>query len=361
MPQPGTTYGAGNFWNQQDQANIFATLDWESNTPSFDGGGSSDPSPVLDNGGQVFFDTFSAPDYQQVAPSARAVGSTASHGNLSQHPGTFDGGNENTSPTRLSANLVSSYSRDAALTKPSPKQKRTIPHDFEVFLPPQISGAQASPSNLQQQHQEPNTSLISRESPSQDAALRPAQQTYTQLSRQNSISGAGGLTSPLSEARIYNRPKSQIKSPTVPPPAQKQREYNKSRPRARQMFSNQNTFQPNDEEEVRRLHLGHMSNRAEPVDSSMSIQSRGAHDYTKSDNAEDDSRLGVSRSEADMGHGAVPGVVRSSDNADQELDVAKGTLPAGKGFLIQVGSETFKLSGASIMSDGQQTFPTNRL
>ena len=33
-----------------------------------------------------------------------------------------------------------------------------------------------------------------------------------------------------------------------------------------------------------------------------------------------------------------------------------GSLPAEKGFPIQIGSELFRLSGASIMSDGVQTF-----
>ena len=36
----------------------------------------------------------------------------------------------------------------------------------------------------------------------------------------------------------------------------------------------------------------------------------------------------------------------------------KGSLPAEKGFPIQIGSELFRLSGASIMSDGQSSCPT---
>jgi hypothetical protein len=36
------------------------------------------------------------------------------------------------------------------------------------------------------------------------------------------------------------------------------------------------------------------------------------------------------------------------------------TLPAEKGFPIQIGSELFRLSGASIMSDGQSPFHHNR-
>lgn len=355
MPQTGQTYGAANSWNQQDQVDVFATLDWEPNTTSFDDGGSSDPSPVNDSGGQLFFDAFSAPDYQAIAPSARAVGSTASHGNTSHnHHEIVEGGNKNTSPIRYSANPVTSYSRDAALTKPSPKQKRTVPHDFEVFLPPQTADTQASTGIPQQQYQGPEAGLSSRESPLQNATPRPAQHTYTQTSRPNSIPGARGLNNPATEASTYNHPRPQFKSPPAPPRAQKQREYNKRRPLARQIYSNRNTFQPNDEEEVRRKHFAHMSNRDESVDSSTSLQSRGAHDYTETDNAEDDARFGVLREEADMGHGPVPGVMRSSDNGNQEPDVANGTLPAGKGFLIQVGSETFKLSGASIMSDGEQ-------
>ena len=41
--------------------------------------------------------------------------------------------------------------------------------------------------------------------------------------------------------------------------------------------------------------------------------------------------------------------IRSNTN---DRDPDKGTLPKEKGFSVQIGSELFRLSGASIMSDG---------
>ncbi|KAL8637043.1 MAG: hypothetical protein Q9228_005641 [Teloschistes exilis] len=49
----------------------------------------------------------------------------------------------------------------------------------------------------------------------------------------------------------------------------------------------------------------------------------------------------------------VPGVVRAGSERDG------GSLPDEKGFSIQVGSELYKLSGASIMSDGYLITPTD--
>ena len=50
------------------------------------------------------------------------------------------------------------------------------------------------------------------------------------------------------------------------------------------------------------------------------------------------------------GAGEPPSVLRQRTSENQE-NGAQG-LPSGKGFPIQVGSELFRLSGASIMSDG---------
>ncbi|KAL8671920.1 MAG: hypothetical protein Q9168_003595 [Polycauliona sp. 1 TL-2023] len=46
-----------------------------------------------------------------------------------------------------------------------------------------------------------------------------------------------------------------------------------------------------------------------------------------------------------------PGLVRSTASLSSQQDIS--TLPDEKGFSIQIGSELFKLSGASIMSDGR--------
>ena len=51
---------------------------------------------------------------------------------------------------------------------------------------------------------------------------------------------------------------------------------------------------------------------------------------------------------------------RSSVSKNARLDAFQdgtGSLPAEKGFPIQIGSELFRLSGASIMSDGLRAFP----
>ncbi len=58
-----------------------------------------------------------------------------------------------------------------------------------------------------------------------------------------------------------------------------------------------------------------------------------------------------SLTQENRGAGRTPGVLRT----EQGNDATNGqfALPPGKGFPIQIGSELFRLSGASIMSDGQ--------
>lgn len=51
------------------------------------------------------------------------------------------------------------------------------------------------------------------------------------------------------------------------------------------------------------------------------------------------------------GHTKIPGVVRTGDA--NLLRNGQPTLPAEKAFAIQIGSRQFRLSGASIMSDGE--------
>ncbi|KAL8817926.1 MAG: hypothetical protein Q9223_003332 [Gallowayella weberi] len=77
--------------------------------------------------------------------------------------------------------------------------------------------------------------------------------------------------------------------------------------------------------------------------SSRSVQSPSSFDFSKLDQLE-----------------AVinaPGMVRSEASNRSQQD--SSTLPDEKGFSIQVGSELFKLSGASIMSDGYLITPTD--
>lgn len=71
--------------------------------------------------------------------------------------------------------------------------------------------------------------------------------------------------------------------------------------------------------------------------STRSVQSLASFDFSKLD------RLDESIN--------TPGIVRSAASNSSQQDLP--TLPDEKGFSIQIGSELFKLSGASIMSDGR--------
>ena len=53
---------------------------------------------------------------------------------------------------------------------------------------------------------------------------------------------------------------------------------------------------------------------------------------------------------SNKGAGEPPSVIRH--RSSETLENGAQGLPAEKGFPIQVGSELFRLSGASIMSDG---------
>ncbi|KAL8782804.1 MAG: hypothetical protein Q9213_005083 [Squamulea squamosa] len=70
--------------------------------------------------------------------------------------------------------------------------------------------------------------------------------------------------------------------------------------------------------------------------SSRSVQSLASFDFSKVDRLDEAI--------------ATPGIVRSSASNASQQDLPG--LPDEKGFSIQIGSELFKLSGASIMSDG---------
>jgi hypothetical protein len=82
--------------------------------------------------------------------------------------------------------------------------------------------------------------------------------------------------------------------------------------------------------------------------------SHGEQRHIKRDVAEDQAFNGGDRG----------GILRARENdiylPDGGLllaeDSGKGALPAERGFPIQIGSKLFRLSGASIMSDGQCLF-----
>ena len=79
--------------------------------------------------------------------------------------------------------------------------------------------------------------------------------------------------------------------------------------------------------------------------------SRGENEIFSSDVPDDELTSSASRRSENQGAGRTPGVLRTRQGDD--LYNGQNTLPHTKGFSIQIGSETFKLSGASIMSDGQ--------
>ncbi|KAI4221725.1 MAG: hypothetical protein L6R36_006693 [Xanthoria steineri] len=74
--------------------------------------------------------------------------------------------------------------------------------------------------------------------------------------------------------------------------------------------------------------------------SSRSVQSLASYDFSKLDRLDDSLN--------------TPGIVRSAASNSSQQDVR--TLPDEKGFSIQIGSELFRLSGASIMSDAPSYF-----
>lgn len=83
--------------------------------------------------------------------------------------------------------------------------------------------------------------------------------------------------------------------------------------------------------------------------SSASGQSRGENHLSRSDGQDDEYTSTLSRTEK-KGIVNTPGVLRTRTGF--EVDDGQHSLPHAKGFSIQIGSELFKLSGASIMSDG---------
>ena len=79
--------------------------------------------------------------------------------------------------------------------------------------------------------------------------------------------------------------------------------------------------------------------------SSRSVQSLASFDFSKID------QLGESISGS--------GIVRPGTSNASQPEIS--TLPDEKGFSIQIGSEMFKLSGASIMSDGRFDYAFDRI
>lgn len=116
-------------------------------------------------------------------------------------------------------------------------------------------------------------------------------------------------------------------------------------PSSRQAFP-KTPFQPNEEEEARRIHMASLSHGGSLV-SSMPTQPGGMNEQEIL-GAEDNLRAAESTMLETIG---APGVLRALQPGNEPSE--QFPLPAGKGFPIQIGSELFRLSGASIMSDCQ--------
>lgn len=130
------------------------------------------------------------------------------------------------------------------------------------------------------------------------------------------------------------------------------RRKNPGGPRAtpsNRLFS-RNPFEPQNEEEQRRKQFD-LDTRGPSRMSSISGHSRGENETVGSDAMDDEFTSSMSRRSENRGAGTTPGVLRTRQG--DGMQNGQRTLPHAKGFSIQIGSEIFKLSGASIMSDGQ--------
>lgn len=108
-------------------------------------------------------------------------------------------------------------------------------------------------------------------------------------------------------------------------------------------------FQPNEEEEARRIHMSSLSSGGS-LTSNISSQPQGMSEL-EPQVPESNLRAAESSMLDTLGAGKTPGVLRTPQPGHASSE--QFTLPPGKGFPIQIGSELFRLSGASIMSDCQ--------
>lgn len=188
-------------------------------------------------------------------------------------------------------------------------------------LAPQ-SPALPRPASTSAKNTSPITSANTR---SRLSASVPPAQTSPNINKSQSRTTLPKTTSPTRKRAREGIPKS---------PAAKQ-----TTPRA--------PIQPNEEEQARRIHMAAYT-RGTSLVSETSSQSRGAAE-APSANRDYDLRAAESSLLESMGAGRVPGVLRTPNMTESAS--GEFALPLGKGFPIQIGSELFRLSGASILSD----------
>ena len=152
----------------------------------------------------------------------------------------------------------------------------------------------------------------------------------------------------------YTPPRSQPRSSepkNTSPTKRRNRESTLKSPASKQTTP-RTPIQPNEEEQARRIHMAAYT-RGTSLVSDTSTQSR---EGAGAKSARLDLGFGSAGSNMaqHIGAGKAQGVMRTPNPAEGAND--EFTLPLGKGFPIQIGSELFRLSGASIMSDCQWRF-----
>lgn len=145
-----------------------------------------------------------------------------------------------------------------------------------------------------------------------------------------SMSAGSGFSSPNAGQGSFDRRKSNTGQKTTP--------------LNRMLTKNPTEVQVDEEQRRGQFSL---NSRGPSRVSSISGHSRGENETFSSDILDDELASSASRRFENRGTGKTPGVLRTRQADDAN------TLPHAKGFSIQIGSENFKLSGASIMSDGQ--------
>lgn len=168
------------------------------------------------------------------------------------------------------------------------------------------------------------------------ATKPPREEPRTQKSSPNlPMSTGSGYSSPNAGQGSFDR----RKNPTGP----------KGTPLSRMHSRNAPEIQ--NEEEQRRKPPGLNSRGPSRVSS---VSGHSQNETFNPDMLEDEFASNTSHISENRGAGRTPGVLRTRQGEEDKNE--QQALPHAKGFPIQIGSENFKLSGASIMSDGQSSF-----
>ncbi|KAL8782892.1 MAG: hypothetical protein Q9195_009540 [Heterodermia aff. obscurata] len=197
---------------------------------------------------------------------------------------------------------------------------------------------------INQQDLPPQTPALPR-----PASTRPAStsaKTASPISSANTRSRLSASVPPAQTSPNPNKSQSRTTLPkTISPTRKRAREGIPKSPAAKQSTPRA-PIQPNEEEQARRIHMAAYT-RGTSLVSETSSQSRGPAEASSA-KRDNDLRAAESSLLESIGAGRVPGVLRTpnvTEGASEEFP-----LPLGKGFPIQIGSELFRLSGASILA-----------